>query len=219
MGRLHPQRPKYQSPYAARSATYLDKDAQLDLIRKLALMTLTASALTLLPSLYFVNVNYNLIRELLPQTAPQILKHVEREQVLFNVLVLTALSAQLTFLAVFSKRMTAQIVAPIKKITEHLRQLSRGDFTQPPVKTREGDQMQNLVMAYNYFYQSLRRQEQKQLQTLQKISKSGISTELKAELLQITEQKSKQLGAKLCAEVIPLISEESGKAAGSRHVS
>jgi methyl-accepting chemotaxis protein len=115
---------------------------------------------------YFLNQNYSIFNKLAYFHAPDILPQLEREQIWINsFLVAFVLTIILTSLY-FGLRMTSRIAGPMFVLRRHLRQLSNGMFFQAQIRTRDSDEFRELIETYNYFYQSMRAQIQRDINVL-----------------------------------------------------
>lgn len=211
-----------QETYSYRPNSYLDRPLQLQFIHRIITMVLVSTTVAILPAIYFINQNFNYIRDLLADVAPELIRYVEREQVYANGALLGLFLFQICFLMMFSKKMSSQLIAPITKLSNHLKALSRGEFTQAPVRTREFDEYQDLIINYNYFYKSLRAQSEKQIASYQEILKEKLPPGARGIIQEMLLEKTAQLGRPENVTVTVFsssTSEESSTADDSRHVS
>lgn len=144
---------------------------------KYTLLLLSASTIAIVlawvPTYFFVNQNYQFFTELAYRQAPQLLKHLEREQLWINSLFLAILMAVVGFSLIFGSRVTGRIVFPLLALENHLKAMVRGQWFSPQLKIRETDEFEGLINLYNYFYRSLlikTKEELKVLKSLEKLS-------------------------------------------------
>ncbi len=165
---------KYLQPaaYSRRSSTFIDREFQLRFSKYVLIFALTSTFIFVLPLLYFSNQNYSIFFDLADLLNPDLARYIAKERMGFNVAFAVTLIANICFWLVFSKRMTAKIVGPLKIMRNHIRLLSRGDFTLPPVKLRDDDEFKELVSTYNYLYSLLKARNEKELHSLHELKKA-----------------------------------------------
>lgn len=160
-----PNRPAHlhSSAYTRRETKFVNRDFQVSYTRKTVFIATVAMALFLIPALYWTNQNYEFFIEMAYGIQPDLVKHLEGERNTLNTLFMAAIAGQFIFLLVAGQRMTDKIVAPLKILRNHIRLLSRGDMTMPPMYIRNEDEFHDLVTAYNYYYSSLQSQTDRDL--------------------------------------------------------
>lgn len=191
----NPKRLEHLQPntYMRRSSTFVDRHFQLKYSQRSFWIATISSCIVTLPLIYILNQNYSLLRDLAYDVAPSLLKHLEREQFFLNLILVATFIGHLVFIKIFSTKMSAKIVGPLKKMRNHLRLLSRGEYSAPPLKVRDDDEFQDLVQSFNYFYSGLQEQTQRELLRLlesRKLSKHPI---LSDHLDHMIEEKTMQL--------------------------
>jgi hypothetical protein len=148
----------------------LDQNFQWKFVYLLFFAAGLATILMVAPMYYFTIQNYKIFTGLSYEQAPELLQHLEREQMSMNTFLVCSIVTTFLFCLVLGLRLSMRIVAPIKLMKSHLRRLSRGEWHGPPLKVRTTDEFQDLVETYNYFYQAFRIQIQNDLHLLQKMS-------------------------------------------------
>lgn len=175
---------KYLQPsaYTRRATTYVDRQFQLKYTRYILGMAIVSAVVFLLPALYFSNQNYVIFYQLADLLSPQLTSYIAKERIGFNVVFMAAFIGNAVFWIIFSKKMTAKIAGPAKILRNHIRLLSRGDFTMKPIRLRESDEFKELINTYNYFYALLQAQNKKELEELEAVHAS-IANPLAHELI------------------------------------
>lgn len=199
-----------------RSKSFIDREFQLKYARKVFWFSILESVLIYGPAVYLINSNYELIKTLTHQTAPNLLRYMEREQVFMNLFALAVIAVHLLFVKLQSRSLTSKVVAPIKKMRNHIRLLSRGKYSSPPLKIREDDEFHDLVASYNYFLASLADQTERDLFRLKEVRKMSTHPILSGRLDQMIEEKTLQLGLN---EPNASLSLEPSPSGDSRHAS
>ena len=181
------------SAYVRRATSFVDREFQLNYTKKTLWMFLIASAFAYLPILFLLNENYALLRDLMYTAAPEIVSHLEREQSILNASIVIIFFAQIGFVAIFSRKMTAKIIGPVKKLRNFFRLLSRGEYSAPALKVREDDEFQDLISSFNYFYSGMREQTQRDLKKLKEARKLSEHPILIDSLEKMIDEKAHQL--------------------------
>lgn len=155
--------------------------------------------------------------------AADLLPYLERERALLLGILIASIAGQITFLLIIGRQLTAKVIAPIRFLKNHMRYVSRGDFSQPPLQLRDGDEFEDLVMTYNYLFASLKVKHERDLKGLleaKKHANHSISSEILNEMI---EARKAHLGIQNTIELTkdPNAShdEESAPSHGSRHAS
>lgn len=188
-------KPKYLQPaaYSQRKSTFIDRQFQLKYTRYILGMATVSALIFLAPTLYFINQNYSIFMQLTDELSPGLAAYIAREQFSFNLTFSVLFIANFVFWAVFSNKMTAKIAGPAKILRNHIRLLSRGDFTLAPVHLRDDDEFKELVNTYNYFYTLLKVQNERELHELKKVREAmsnPVAKELITNLIQEREQRA-----------------------------
>ena len=145
-------------------------------------------------SFYFLSENYLIFKEMAYRYAPALVPHLDREkQMLFYIYLSGGLGLGIyTFF--IGIRTTARLVGPVFALRRHLRNLIRGDWGQDLLRVREQDDYHDLVDTYNYFYSSLLRQSQWELEQLQKLKIAKHAPESQQRHQALVHYKAAQLG-------------------------
>lgn len=155
--------------YSQRSSRFIDRDFQMKFTRYIFIVSILSSLVFLIPTMYFINQNYDIFIGLADTFAPDIANHIASERFGFNIVFPVLFLANIAFWLIYTKNMTAKIVGPAKILRNHLRLLTRGDYTLPPVQLRDDDEFKDLIQTYNYFYSLMRVQNEKELSDLKKV--------------------------------------------------
>lgn len=205
-----------------RGSRFIDRGFQM----RFSGVVLSASTLGMLlavfPIYYFLNQNYQIFSEIALEHSPQLLDHLEREQVWVTTLLFSSFVGLTLFFVLLSLKMTNRIVGPLKVLRNHMRKVSRGFWFISPLHVRENDEFQDLVDAYNYLYESMRAHFRRELDLLKKLHIDPKDREAYAAWTSLMTEKSLQLNLKRELP-IPLISAlndgENAGSRGSRHAS
>lgn len=162
---------EYDRPnaYLRRTTTYVDRDFQLRHTRYILFVALLSSGTFLLPILLLTNQNYALFMKLADVMSPGMAKYIAKEHLQINVVFAFTLIAYGIFWTIFGKKMTAKIAGPIKVLRNHMRLISRGDYTLDVIRLREDDEFKELINTYNSMYKILQTQNERDLNTLRNI--------------------------------------------------
>lgn len=213
--------PKYTPPqhFEARKTAFIDKDFQI----KYTLLVISAAIFGmifgLLPIYYFLNQNYQIFVELAYEYSPELIRYLENERVWMNTFLFSIFSGLIVFFSVIGFKMTGRIAGPLHVLKNHIQQLSRGNWTLKSIKVRDNDEFQDLIEAYNYFYNSFVTNAERELELLQQFSLSKDNLDAYNAWIELMMEKQEQL------DKIPDLVHLSDYAAGdfespdSRHVS
>ena len=124
---------------------------------------------SLIPMLYFFNQNYDIFSKIAFQTSPELLSHLDRERSWLNGYVISVILATLTFCLVFGLRATGRMIGPILVVQNHLRSLTRGQWSIREVNIRDNDEFRDFVSGYNYFYHCLRQMTEEDIHKLEQL--------------------------------------------------
>lgn len=162
----HDQHYLHPSGYTRRTTTFIDREFQLKYTRYILWMAAFITLLFLLPPFYYAYQNYTIFINLADLNDPGLSHYLLTER--FDLCIYFAIAglAQFAFWFLFSKRMSAKIVGPAKLLRNHLRLVSRGDFSLPVLQIRQDDEFKELVSSYNYLYTLLKVQSQRDLEDL-----------------------------------------------------
>ncbi len=189
------------SPQRKRSSSILT-EFQWKYTTLLVGSAITATTLALGPTYYFIRQNYSIFTEASFDHAPQLLEHLQREQVWLSCLFIAMFLAVISFCLFFGVRITGRIAYPLMALEAHLKSLSRGYWSVPELKTRESDEFQSLISTYNYLYRFLKVKTKEEIKYLKSIQKETSSAETIQKIEKLINQKKSIL-------VIPIDSSES----------
>ena len=188
---------KYLQPaaYTRRGTSFIDREFQLKYTRYILSMALISTVIFLLPVFYFSNQNYTIFYKLADLMNPELANYIAREKLGFNIVFAAAFFGNIAFWAIFSKNMTAKIAGPAKILRNHIRLLSRGDFTLSPVRLREDDEFKELINTYNYLYTLLKTQNERELKDLDKVYDSITNPIAHALIGQMIDERRQRINA------------------------
>ena len=193
---LSQQESPYLQPsgYTRRNSGFIDREFQLKYTRYLLWMSGLITLLFLLPPFYYCYQNYGLFIHLSDLNEPRLTHFLISERFYLFVYFGIAAVAQLGFWAIFSRRMSAKIVGPAKLLRNHIRLISRGDFSLSILRIREDDEFKELISSYNYFFALLKTQYARELVDLKNLKE--VTTHQKALSLidEMIEVRAKRLG-------------------------
>lgn len=206
---------------STRQSRFIDRDFQLRYTLLLVGAAALGAGLIILPLSFFLNQNYEIFYDLAYDYSPGILVHLEREQAWIGALCIAVFLGLVVFFSLLGYRLTARIVAPLKIVRNHLRELSRGRWFYPPVKTRVNDEFQDFVEAYNYFYTSFQINLKRDYDLISKLTIDPRNKDAYQAWCNLLEEKAKQLN--IPQEDIPTITflsdEVDAGSPDSRHAS
>lgn len=148
----------------------------------------------LIPTAYFLNQNYSLLKDLAYDYAPGLLDHLEREVMWLNMFMVISAASSLGFVFIISLKLTGRLIAPMQLMQRHLKKLSVGAWNTPDLTTRDMDDFKDVVSAYNYFYSSLKANTEAELKTLEKLSIDPDNREAYAAWKTLLMKKRQMLG-------------------------
>lgn len=146
------------------------------------------------PFVYFANENFKFFQNLSLDSSPTLLSHLEREQILFNLMYLFIVVfitfSNWWFINKFVKNYQGQV----HSFDRHLKHLIRGEWFTPPLRVREKDDFKNLVEQYGYFYKSLQAMTKSEIQMLEKMKIDASQRENYTIWKMLLQQKKSRLG-------------------------
>lgn len=179
-----------------RASRFIDRDFQMRYAGVVIVAAVLGAIFAFVPIIVFLNQNYRIFTDLAYQYAPALMDDLEREQIWVTSLLFVGFSGLTTFFLVLSFKMTNRIVGPLKVIRNHLRRLSRGQWHIAPVRIRDTDEFQDMVDAYNYFYESFRTNLKRDLDIIKKLKVDPTDQESFNMWRSLIEEKSMQLNLK-----------------------
>lgn len=167
----------------------VDRRFQLQYTRSLIFLVCGVVAVANLAILIFAYDYFQTVSGILLQHLPNLLEHLEREFFIIagiGVLTPVLLAALLFF---YGMRFTGRFIAPVVILKEHMKSLSRGNWGQPGVRIRQDDEFQELVEAYNYFFQMLRQTNERESDLLTAALASRDTSLLKESIRNYIDEK------------------------------
>jgi hypothetical protein len=186
--------PKRTPSFTMRSSRFIDRDFQLKYTSVVLLAAIIGTSVTVVPSIFFLNENYQIFVDLAYDSAPQILEYLERERAWLNLIIVSGVLGTLAFFWYLGLKMTSRIVGPINVLKNHIRGLTRGKWDQPLVKTRDKDEFNDLIETYNYFYESFQVNLKRDLAFLQKLAIDPQNRDAYLAWKNLIKEKQTQLG-------------------------
>lgn len=184
-------RPKYE--FKSRTHYLLNRKFQLKHCFILLGTMVLPLALLVSLSLYFINENFGVFLDLSYRYAPEMIEHLEREQFWLNSLFGFFVLGSFIFVFMVGLKLTYHLIGPIYAMEKHINQLSKGDFSQAELRTRKGDDYQELVDSYNYFYKSLQRHLSWELKELKSLKISPYAPESLERWETLIKHKAEQI--------------------------
>ncbi len=145
------------------------------------------------PIYFLLNQNYQIFYALASKEAPSLLQALEREQAWINTILVATLLGLAVFFTLLGVRITNRIVGPLRVLRNHIKQLCRGNFHQNPIKVRTQDEFQDLIEAYNYFYNSFQQNLKRDIEMLQKMQVDPKNRDAYLAWTMMIEEKTLQL--------------------------
>lgn len=179
-----------------RASRFIDRDFQLRYAGVVVVAAVLGAFFAFIPVSLFLNQNYRIFIDLANQYAPALMDDLEREQLWVTGLLFVGFSGLTLFFLILSFKLTNRIVGPLKVIRNHLRRLSRGQWYIQPVRIRDSDEFQDMVNAYNYFYESFRTNLKRDLELIQKIKIDSSDKDSFTAWRTLVEERCKQLDIK-----------------------
>lgn len=208
--------------FAIRTSRFIDREFQLKYTTVVLTAALIGILVTIFPVYFFLNENYRIFVDLAYEQAPQILDYLERERSWVTMVLISGSIGTLCFFWYLGLKLTSRIVGPIQILKNHIRGLSRGQWSQPPIKIRTDDEFHDLIDSYNYFYDSFRVNLQRDLELLQSLSIDPQNRDAWLAWKELVEEKATQLNmTHLLPDpaISPLNASRPSAPPGQRHVS
>ncbi|MCB0347620.1 MAG: hypothetical protein KDD37_02235 [Bdellovibrionales bacterium] len=112
---------------------------------------------------YFIEQNYKIFIDYAYAHSPNFVSNLEFERRWIQNILAGSLLGLNIFVVFTTLKILNSILFPLQVMKRHLLHLTKGDWSQPEVKVRAGDDYTELVDAYNYFYKALQRQSMSEL--------------------------------------------------------
>lgn len=159
---------------------------------------LASSTATLLflcgPFIYFTNENFQLFQKLALESSPSLLVHLEREQMLFNIIIFILFLSLAMSNWWFANKFVKNFQGQVHSFDRHLKHLIRGEWFTPPLRVRENDDFKDLVEQYGYFYKSIQAMTKAEIQMLEKMKIDPSQRENYILWKMLLQQKKSRLG-------------------------
>jgi len=183
----------HPATFVSRNSFFVDRKFQLRHISLVLAAAFVGAAFNLVLIYFFLEKNYDIFYELAFNSAPGVVEYLERERLWFRTF--SALSFVFVVLSFgfIGLRMTSKIVGPLKVLRNHLKQISRGNWSLNTIKVRESDEFQDLIEAYNYFYSSYKIMLKRDLENLKSLPVDSSNHSAYTVWEQMIEEKVRQL--------------------------
>ncbi len=147
-----------------------------------------------LPTVYFLEQNYSVFRELAFDLQPQLVRHLEREILWLKTFMGLSLVVLTVITYFFIKKITHNMMRTLVEMEEHMRHLLSGQWNVPHFEAHNDDDIKELSMTYDYLYRSLRVNTETELKLLEKINVDPNNREAYAAWKNLMELKRQRLG-------------------------
>lgn len=144
-------------------------------------------------SFYFVHQNYDAFLEVAYRYSPELVVHLQREKAFLTYLFIASMIGIGIYTLALGILTTYRLIGPVFALKRHLSNMIKGDWSQPLLKVREDDDYHDLVDTYNYFYSSLRRQAEWELEQIAKCKVSPYALESMERKKALVDYKACQL--------------------------
>lgn len=158
------------------------------------LMIGAACLMFFLPTIYFLEQNYSIFRDLAFDLQPQLVRHLEREVLWLKAFMGLSLIVLVAITYVFIKKITQNMMKTLVEMEEHMRLLLTGQWNIPNFESANDDDIKELSMTYDYLYRSLRVNTEMELKLLEKINVDPHNREAYAAWKNLIELKRQRLG-------------------------
>lgn len=178
------------------------------------LMIGAACLMFFLPTIYFLEQNYSIFRDLAFDLQPQLVRHLEREVLWLKAFMGLSLIVLVAITYVFIKKITQNMMKTLVEMEEHMRLLLTGQWNIPNFESANDDDIKELSMTYDYLYRSLRVNTEMELKLLEKINVDPHNREAYAAWKNLIELKRQRLGQvenQARDKIIPLRGKSSDK--------
>lgn len=179
--------------FGLRSKMIIDPKFQWKHTSTLMLAVNIPVLILLATSFYFVQQNYDAFFEVAYRYSPELVVHLQREEAFISYLFIASMIGLCIYTLVLGISTTYRLIGPVYALKRHLSNMIRGDWSQPLLKVREDDDYHDLVDTYNYFYSSLRRQAEWELEQISKCKVSPYAIESKERKRALVDYKAAQL--------------------------
>jgi hypothetical protein len=200
-----------QEPVARfrRRLHFTDPSFQLKYTKRVLGIVVAASLFYAIPLFYLVNENYNYLTKLAYSLSPNLARHIEGEQVMFNIAIAGIILSHWLVIILFGRKMTEKIVVPIKKMHNQLRMLTRGQLSGPQIRIRQDDEFHDLISGFNYYHSGLKEDTRRDMLKLQKIREGLKPSESLNMINEMIHERATQLSEIDEENIIPIPSAKS----------
>jgi hypothetical protein len=148
------------------------------------------------PILYFHNQNYHIFIQMAYDTNATLLDHLEREQSWINSFIAITAFGLLSASLFIGFHMTTRLIGPLMVLERHMRELTKGQWGIPEIRTRTHDEFRELIASYNYFYKSLKINVEAEIRSLEKMVPDPNNREAYLAWEALLDTKRQQIGIK-----------------------
>lgn len=147
-----------------------------------------------IPTVYFLNQNYEIFSRLAYEIQPQLLSHLDREYGWLIGFMVASFLALGFFGLWIGLRVTRAVIQPLNAMEIHMKQAILGDWRNPEFQSRNSEDLRSLLETYNYFYRAMRTQAESDLKYLQRIVVDPSHREAYQIWQSLVSNKREQLG-------------------------
>ncbi len=158
------------------------------------LMIGVACLMFFLPTIYFLEQNYNIFRNLAFDLQPQLVRHLEREVLWLKAFMVLSLIILVVITYMFISKITQKMMKTLVEMEEHMRRLLGGQWNIPHFESQNDDDIKELSMTYDYLYRSLKVNTEMELKLLEKINVDPHNREAFAAWQNLMGLKRQRLG-------------------------
>ncbi len=158
------------------------------------LMIAAACLLFFLPSVYFLEQNYTVFRDLAFDLQPQLVRHLEREILWLKAFMTLSVVVLAVITYTFISKITRNMMKTLVEMEEHMRQLLIGRWNIPHFESQNDEDIKELSMTYDYLYRSLKVNTEIELKLLEKINVDHHNREAYAAWKNLIDLKRQRLG-------------------------
>jgi len=159
-----------------------------------------------LPTVYFLEQNYSVFRDIAFDLQPQLVRHLEREILWLKAFMALSVLVLVVITYMFISKITRNMMKTLVEMEEHMRLLLTGQWNIPHFESQNDEDIRELCMTYDYLYRSLKVNTEIELKLLEKINVDPHNREAYAAWKNLIELKRQRLGQNETSknEAIPL---------------
>ncbi len=146
------------------------------------------------PAAYLLKQNQNLFQQLAYQTAPDLVRHLEREAQWMFVFLGVAFLLVAAATVWLGHRLTQHLLIPLQRLENHLDLSLEKNWTLAPLAVRNDEDFQKLFETYNRFYLISRERCEQELAILEKMTIDASQRQNWILWNQLVQEKRKSLG-------------------------